>query len=177
MSSRISRHSILCGAAVALGALITFASMKAAEPTSVENSAGATTRPADYPIVNTLNKAMTAKNRPSWSDVTSAAVLKGVNSGHFDRHFHDCNEYWLICKGKAKVWIGGQSFYVRDGDIVCMKAGLEHDILELYEPIVGFHFEDATPPGGLTGHQHKTEQDAKGHAVPTLPLPADFPKE
>ena len=137
----------------------------------------AATRPADYPIVNTLHQSMTAKNRPSWSTTTSAAVLKGVNSGHFDRHFHDCNEYWLIAKGKARVWIDGQSYYVKDGDIVCLKAGLEHDILELYEPLIGFHFEDATPPGGRTGHLHKTDADKKGHDVPTLPLPPDFPKD
>ena len=117
------------------------------------------TQPADDPIVNTLKTSMTAKNRPSWSTVTSSAVLKGVNSGHFDRHFHDCNEYWLISKGKAKVWIDGKTYYVRDGDIVCIKAGLEHDVLELYEPLVGFHFEDATPPGGKTGHQHKNDAE------------------
>src|SRR5205823_1831495 len=137
----------------------------------------ATTRPADYPIVNTLKTNMSAKNRPSWCTVTSSAVLKGVNSGHFDRHYHDCNEYWLIAKGKAKVWIDGQSYYVRDGDIVCLKAGLEHDILELYEPLIGFHFEDATPPGGRTGHLHKSDEAAKGHPVPTLSLPDDFPKD
>lgn len=146
-------------------------------PTQTSHGQGATTRPADYPIVNTIKSAMTKNNRPSWCDVTSSAVLKGVNSGHFDRHYHDCNEYWLICKGKAKVWIDGQSYYVKDGDIVCIKAGLEHDILELYEPLVGFHFEDGTAQGKRTGHLHKTEQDAKGHDVPTLPLPADFPKE
>ena len=109
--------------------------------------------------------------------VQRAAVLKGVNSGHFDRHYHDCNEYWLICKGKAKVWIDGQTYYVKDGDIVCIKKGLEHDILELYEPIVGYHFEDATPPGGRTGHLHKSEEMRKGHDVPKLPVPADFPKD
>jgi mannose-6-phosphate isomerase-like protein (cupin superfamily) len=135
------------------------------------------TRPADYPIVNTIKTNMSAKNRPSWSDVTSAAVLKGVNSGHFDRHYHDCNEYWLIAKGKAKVWIDGHTYYVKDGDIVCLKKGLEHDILELYEPLIGFHFEDATPPGGRTGHLHKNDEAAKGHDVPTLPLPPDFPKD
>ena len=140
----------------------------------------ATTRPSsseDPIIVNTLKQSMTAKNRPSWCSVTSAAVLKGMNSGHFDRHYHDCNEYWLICTGKAKICVDGKTMYVRDGDIVCTKAGQEHDVLEIYEPIVGYHFEDATPPGGRTGHLHKTEQDAKGHPVPTLPLPADFPKD
>ena len=137
---------------------------------------GATTRPADYPIVNTLHTNMNPKNRPSWCNVTSAAVLKGMNSGHFDRHYHDCNEYWLICTGKAKIWIDGKTYYVKDGDIVCTKAGQEHDVLEVYEPIVGYHFEDATPPGGRVGHLHKTEADAKGHDVPRLPVPADFPK-
>jgi mannose-6-phosphate isomerase-like protein (cupin superfamily) len=145
--------------------------------TQLTRGEGATTKQADYPIVNTLKTNMSSKNRPSWSTCTSAAVLKGVNSGHFDRHFHDCNEYWLICKGKAKVWIDGQNYYVKDGDIVCIKAGLEHDILELYEPLVGYHFEDETPAGGRTGHLHKTEADARGHDVPMLPLPADFPKE
>ena len=145
--------------------------------TQLSGQQTASTKPADYPIVNTLKGSMTKKNRPSWSTTTSAAVLKGVNSGHFDRHYHDCNEYWLICKGKAKVWIDGQNYYVKDGDIVCIKAGLEHDILELYEPLVGYHFEDATPEGGRTGHLHKTDADAKGHEVKTLPLPADFPRE
>ena len=160
-----------------LVALIGFVLMTTQLSGGGEPTGKSTSRPADYPIVNTLKQSMTAKNRPSWSTVTSSAVLKGVNSGHFDRHYHDCNEYWLIAKGKAKVWIDGQSYYVTDGDIVCIKKGLEHDILELYEPLVGFHFEDATPPGGRTGHLHKTDVDAKGHDVPTLPLPADFPKE
>src|SRR5262252_4523100 len=100
--------------AVAIALLVAFAIM-ATQSTRADAPAS---RPADYPIVNTLHTAMTAKNRPSWCDVTSSAVLKGVNSGHFDRHFHDCNEYWLICKGKAKVWINGQTYYVKDGDIV-----------------------------------------------------------
>ncbi len=134
-------------------------------------------QPTDYPIVNTLQTAMTRANRPAWCEVTSAAVLKGVNTGHFDRHYHDCNEYWLICKGKAKAWIEGKEYYIKDGDILCIKAGLEHDILELYEPIVGYHFEDATREGGRTGHLHKSEEKARGHNVPKLPVPADFPKE
>lgn len=139
---------------------------------------GAASRPVSDPVVvNTLKHSMAGKNRPSWCDVTGAAVLKGMNSGHFDRHYHDCNEYWMICKGKAKVWVNGRTYYVRDGDIVCTKAGEEHDVLELYEPIVGYYLEDATPPGGRVGHLHRTEADAKGHPVPLLPVPADFPKD
>jgi mannose-6-phosphate isomerase-like protein (cupin superfamily) len=145
--------------------------------TQLPGEPAAATSPADHPIVNTRRTNMSAKNRPAWSQVTGSGLLKGVNSGQFDRHYHDCNEYWLVAQGKAKIWIDGKSYYVRDGDIVCIKAGLEHDILELYEPLVGFYFEDALLPGGKAGHLHKTEEFKKKHPVPTLPVPADFPKD
>ena len=128
-------------------------------------------------VVNTLKHNMTGKSRPDWCNVTGAGTLKGVNSGHFDRHYHDCNEYWMIVHGKAKVWCDGKTYYIHDGDIFCTPAGKEHDILELYEPLQGFYLEDAVPPGGRVGHLHKTPEAAKGHAVPTLPVPADFPKD
>src|SRR5439155_18333506 len=116
-----------------------------------------TTQMSPTPIIlNTRKTNMSAKNRPEWSKVTGAGVLKGVNSGHFDRHYHDCNEYWMIVHGKAKVWVDGQSYYVRDGDIVCIRAGPEHDVLELYEKLDGFYMEDALAPGGKAGHLHRS---------------------
>jgi len=167
MNPRLARAAII---------LFALTCAAAAADLSRGGDGGAASRPGSDPVViNTLKGSMTARNRPSWCGVTGAAVLKGMNSGHFDRHYHDCNEYWMICKGKAKIRVNGKTYYVHDGDIVCTKAGEEHDVLELYEPIVGYYLEDATPPGGRTGHLHKTEADARGHAVPLLPVPADFP--
>jgi hypothetical protein len=40
-----------------------------------------------------------------------------------------------------------------------------------------FWFEDSTPPGGRIGHLHRDAAKARGHEVPLLPLPADFPGE
>jgi hypothetical protein len=115
--------------------------------------------------------------RPPWSNVTSAGVFRVTrDGGRFDRHFHDCHEYWLISKGKAKVLSEDREYYVRSGDIVCTKAGDEHDVLEVYEDLEAFWFEDATPAGGRIGHLHKDPEKAKGHAVPALALPADFPQ-
>lgn len=127
------------------------------------------------PVISTRRQAMCDGNRPDWCRVTAAGMFRLLGSGRFDRHFHDCNEYWLITRGKAKVFSEGQPYYVRAGDILCTRAGDEHDILEIYEPLEGFYFEDATPPGGRTGHLHRTPADAKGHDVPMLPVPADFP--
>ena len=76
----------------------------------------------------------------------------------------------------AKVMSEGREYYVKPGDIVFTKAGDEHDILEVYEDLEAFWFEDATAEEGRVGHLHKDEQKAKGHPVPNAPLPVDFSK-
>lgn len=129
------------------------------------------------PVIRTSAKHMSQDNRPAWCGVTSAGIF-GVSTakGRFDNHYHDCHEYWLVFKGKAKVATEGQEFYVKPGDIVCTEAGQEHDVLEVYEDLEAFWFEDATPAGGRIGHLHRDAEKAKGHAVPCLPLPKDFPQ-
>ena len=104
-------------------------------------------------------------NRPEWCGVTSA-----------DCHYHDCDEYWLVFRGKAKIVTEGQTFYVKAGDIVCTKAGDEHDIIEVYENLEAFYFEDAMPAGDRVGHLHRYADKAKGHPVPSLPTPKDCPQ-
>lgn len=120
--------------------------------------------------------AINADNRPEWSGVTSAGIF-WVNTadGRFDNHYHDCDEYWMVFKGKAKVMSEGKEFYVKRGDIVCTKTGDDHDVIEIYEDMEAFWFEDATPEGGQTGHLHRTETDAAGHPVAFKPVPEDFP--
>ena len=73
-----------------------------------------------------------------------------------------------------QVMSEGKEYYVKPGDIVCTKAGDEHDVLEVYEDLAAFWLEDATPSGGRTGHLHLDEVKAKGHPVPAKPLPKDF---
>jgi mannose-6-phosphate isomerase-like protein (cupin superfamily) len=121
--------------------------------------------------------AMNADNRPQWSGVTSAGIFSvSTSDGRFDNHYHDCHEYWLVFKGKAKVMSEGVESYVQRGDIVCTKAGDDHDVVEIYEDMEAFWFEDATGEGGRIGHLHRTESDAAGHPVPHKPIPEDFPQ-
>ena len=129
------------------------------------------------PIIETSKEGMWRGNRPEWSNVTSASIFRvSTTDGLFDCHFHDCHEYWLVFRGKAKVMTEGQTFYVKTGDIVCTKAGDEHDVLEVYEDLEAFWFEDATPENGRTGHLHRDPEKAKRHPVPCLPIPEDFPQ-
>ena len=107
-------------------------------------------------------------SRPAWSDVTSAGIFRVEPGGRFDLHFHDCDEYWLIFAGRARVTVGARSFDVATGDIVCTPAGTEHDVVGVIEPLEAFWFEGRTPPGGRIGHLHRTEEAAHGHEVPSL---------
>ncbi|NQU76248.1 MAG: cupin domain-containing protein [Planctomycetes bacterium] len=129
------------------------------------------------PVIRTSDKAMELGNRPAWSAVTSAGIFRvGLVAGRFDCHYHDCHEYWLIFRGKAKVMSEGKMYYVKPGDIVCTKAGDEHDVLEVYEDMEAFWFEDVTAEGGRIGHLHLDQQKAKGHAVAGKRIPEDFPR-
>ena len=129
------------------------------------------------PVVRTVGNGMGWGNHPEWSRVTNAGVFQvPARDGRFDCHFHDCDEYWLVYKGKAKVMSEDQEYYVGPGDIVCTRAGDEHDVLEIYEDLEAFFLEDATPAGGRTGHLHRDEEKARRHDVPGLPVPADFPQ-
>ena len=129
------------------------------------------------PVIRTSEKSLGAGNRPAWCTVTSAGVF-GVSTagGRFDCHYHDFPEYWLVFKGRAKVMSEGQEFYVMPGDIVCTNTGDEHDVLEVYEDLAAFWFEDETPPSGRTGHLHRTPEKARHHPVPHRPMPDDFPR-
>lgn len=128
------------------------------------------------PVINTSENEMGPGNRPEWCRVTSAGMFRlPTQGGRFDCHYHDCHEYWLVFKGKAKVMTEGQEYYVKPGDIVCTKAGDEHDVLEVYEDLEAFWFEAETPPGGRTGHLHYAEEKSQGHPVLAKPVPEDFP--
>jgi uncharacterized protein YjlB len=128
------------------------------------------------PVIHATEKPLMEGNRPDWCKVTSAGVFAvPTKNGRFDCHYHDFDEYWLVFRGKAKILSEGKSYYVKAGDIVCTKAGDEHDVLEVYEDFEAFWFEDPCPPNGKVGHLHRDSEKAKGHVVPAKPLPADFP--
>ena len=125
---------------------------------------GPTSGEGDYVVV----KNLWPDARPSWSDVTSAGIFRVEPNGRFDLHYHDCDEYWLIFAGRARVTVGTGTYEVGPGDIVCTPTGTEHDVIGVYETLEGFWFEARTPEGGRVGHLHRTAEDAEGHDVPLL---------
>ena len=92
-------------------------------------------------------------------------------------HYLYYNQLYLICRGKAKILNDGKEYYVKAQDIVCIKAGDEHDILEIYgdEDFELFWLYEPGPEGGRLGHLHRSPEKAEPHPVPAKPIPSDFP--
>ena len=110
-------------------------------------------------------KRIEGEERPAWSDVTSTGTFRIVPGQPFDRHYHDCDEYWFIFEGRAVIEIDDERYTVEAGDIVCTEIGREHDFLQVLEPVTGFWFEAVLKPGGRAGHLHRSPERAAGHTV------------
>jgi mannose-6-phosphate isomerase-like protein (cupin superfamily) len=118
----------------------------------------------DFAVV----RGLSPEARPVWSDVTSAGIFRVERNGRFDRHYHDCDEYWLVFSGRALVLVGSRTYAVESGDIVCTPTGTEHDVVGVDETLEAFWLEGRTPPGGRIGHLHRTPEDSRGHSVPLM---------
>jgi mannose-6-phosphate isomerase-like protein (cupin superfamily) len=110
-------------------------------------------------------KRIEGDERPPWSDITSTGTFTIVAGQEFDRHHHDCDEYWFIFEGRAVIEIDDERYTVEAGDIVCTEIGREHDFLQVLEPIRGFWFEAVLIPGGTAGHLHRRGVEAATHVV------------
>lgn len=52
-----------------------------------------------------------------------------VKAGHeCDLHYHDCDEWWVIVSGRAKIICGNIKKEASGGDMVFTKAGEKHHI-------------------------------------------------
>lgn len=120
------------------------------------------------PVIRTGSTAWDETSRPDWSTVTAAGRFHVAPGGSFDRHYHDCDEYWLVYQGRAMVFSEGVEYLVGPGDIVCTRAGDEHDVLAVSEELKAFFFEDAFPAGGRRGHLHRRPDLEQGHHVPAM---------
>jgi mannose-6-phosphate isomerase-like protein (cupin superfamily) len=110
-------------------------------------------------------KRIEGDERPAWSDVTSTGMFRIEPGQTFDRHYHDCDEYWLVFEGRAVIEIDDERYSIEPGDIVCTEVGREHDFLQVFETVRGFWFEAVLKPGGRAGHLHRSPERAAGHRV------------
>ena len=131
-------------------------------------------------VIHTKENALGPTTKPGWCQIPSAGYFRmAKEGGEHDCHYHEYNELYLVCRGKAKILNGGEESYVQAFDIVCIEAGDEHDILEVYgdEDFELFYLYEPNPDGGRLGHLHRAREKAEPHPVPARPVPPDFPRD
>jgi mannose-6-phosphate isomerase-like protein (cupin superfamily) len=89
-----------------------------------------------------------------------------------DRHYHDCDEYWVILDGRGTVVIDEQQLPVKPGDCVAIRMGHPHDFPDVESEVKAVFFETTLAGekriGHLWNHTHGIAQPqptaAKEHA-------------
>lgn len=90
------------------------------------------------------------------------SYLKRTN---FDCHYHDCDEYWIVIQGRAKVVSEQKFFTIGPGDCLATGMGHHHDVCEVYEPINAVYFETTLERLKRRGHLW---EHTHGKACPQL---------
>jgi hypothetical protein len=130
-------------------------------------------------VIHADKTALGPETKPSWCQTPAGGFFRlSKEGGEHDCHYHEYNELYLICGGKAKILNGGREWYVKERDIVCIKAGDEHDILEVYgdEDLELFWLYESGPEGARRGHLYRSPERSRPHPVPARPVPPDFPR-
>jgi mannose-6-phosphate isomerase-like protein (cupin superfamily) len=71
---------------------------------------------------------------------------------HFDNHYHDCDEYWIIAAGFGTVVVDGVTSSVKPGEYIFTPAGTHHDFPMVIEKVHGVYFETSMYGLRRTGH-------------------------
>ncbi len=71
---------------------------------------------------------------------------------NFDRHYHDCDEYWIIYSGGGSVVSEGKHYAVRRGDCIATGMGHHHDFPLVTEPVKAVYFETTLEGEKRLGH-------------------------
>lgn len=73
----------------------------------------------------------------------------------FDNHFHDCDEYWIIVKGKGKAVSEGKFYNLEPGICIATKRGQHHDIPWIEKTLLGVWFETTLYGKKRRGHLYQ----------------------
>jgi len=69
-----------------------------------------------------------------------------------DRHYHDCDEYWIILEGSGEVAVDDRHSHVAPGDCLCIGMGHPHDFPYTEQEVKAVFFETTLQARKRTGH-------------------------
>lgn len=71
---------------------------------------------------------------------------------NFDRHYHDCDEYWILVHGSGTASTEDELYRVGPGDCVATRMGYHHDFPLVDEPVRAVFFETTMRGQRRRGH-------------------------
>jgi mannose-6-phosphate isomerase-like protein (cupin superfamily) len=71
---------------------------------------------------------------------------------NLDRHYHDCDEYWIVFEGSGVAVSEGQFYEVGPGDCVATGMGHHHDFPRVHAPVKAVYFETTLEGQKRRGH-------------------------
>jgi mannose-6-phosphate isomerase-like protein (cupin superfamily) len=98
------------------------------------------------------------EKRPDWCFIRNIGVVRLKNGAYTENHFHDANEYYIICTGEADLVLNSQRFRVRAGDVAAIRCGARHHLekaesgfccVTLREDLQGQRRDGAIPDPGV----------------------------
>jgi mannose-6-phosphate isomerase-like protein (cupin superfamily) len=69
-----------------------------------------------------------------------------------DRHYHDCDEYWIMLEGNGQVVVDDRHATVTTGDCLCIGMGHPHDFAFTETEVRAVFFETTLEGRMRTGH-------------------------
>ena len=69
-----------------------------------------------------------------------------------DRHYHDCDEYWVILEGRGTVVVDDQQMPVKPGDCFAIRMGHPHDFPDVESEVRAVFFETTLSGEKRIGH-------------------------
>ena len=93
---------------------------------------------------------------PQFSSFGIFVRRRGENT---ERHYHDCDEWWIITAGHALIAGEGYEAEVERGDMVYTPRGQQHEIVEVYRDLEGVYIEGPLHGERRRGHLHREDED------------------
>ena len=90
--------------------------------------------------------------RPTSEPETKGDPVTYRKNTAIDRHYHDCDEYWVILDGTGEVVVDDRHANVVPGDCLCIGMGHHHDFPFTDNEVKAVFFETTLEGRKRTGH-------------------------
>lgn len=96
-----------------------------------------------------VNNSDIPKNESALGAGTPCYYYRNTN---FDNHYHDFDEFWIICEGSGVVQDNGDFYEVKEGDCVATGNGNHHDFPIAHSLVKALAIEIAPEGDARQGH-------------------------